>query len=208
MPLKFYIFILSVLNIVGIVGISIPSLQAYLLPFTPLNLSITLFLIFLNQRNKNIAFYGLCAFVFCFGLLIEILGVQTGLIFGSYEYGTTLGWKVKGTPPMIGVNWLLCILSVGSLLHYLKINKLLKIVLGASLLVALDYVIEPVAIKLNFWQWENNIIPLQNYAAWWIISAAMLTVYYALSFEKENRLAVFQFLVFILFFGILNFTLL
>ncbi|MBE0653483.1 MAG: carotenoid biosynthesis protein, partial [Bacteroidales bacterium] len=29
---------------------------------------------------------------------------------------------------------------------------------------------EPVAMHLDYWQWEGDIIPFQNYAAWFIIS--------------------------------------
>jgi putative membrane protein len=30
-------------------------------------------------------------------------------------------------------------------------------------MTALDYFVEPVAMALGFWHWENDVIPLQNY---------------------------------------------
>ncbi len=203
---KVLIIILLILNFVGIIGLSIPETQKYLLPFSPFNLLLS-FLFILLVQAKNFSFYGCCLFIFFFGLFAEIVGVGTGLIFGEYVYGSSLGWKVKGVPPIIGVNWLLCILSVGSFLSFFKINKWLKIIIGSSLLVLLDFYIEPVAIKLDFWHWGSDDIPIQNYVAWWLISAVMLLVYYNCTFEKYNALAYCQFLIFIIFFGILNLTL-
>ena len=44
-------------------------------------------------------------------LLLEIIGVKTGLIFGEYIYGNTLGFKVAEVPLIIGFNWLFVILG-------------------------------------------------------------------------------------------------
>jgi putative membrane protein len=37
-------------------------------------------------------------------------------------------------------------------------------------MTTLDFLVEPVAMKLGFWSWENDIIPLQNYAMWFLTS--------------------------------------
>jgi putative membrane protein len=37
-------------------------------------------------------------------------------------------------------------------------------------MTALDYFVEPVAMALGFWHWENDVIPLQNYMMWFITS--------------------------------------
>jgi uncharacterized membrane protein len=38
--------------------------------------------------------------------------------------------------------------------------------MAALLMVALDVLIEPVAVALDFWQWENAVIPIQNFVMW------------------------------------------
>jgi putative membrane protein len=44
---------------------------------------------------------------------------------------------------------------------------------SACLLVLLDILIEPVAIY-NFWSWNETIVPIKNYIAWFIISFIFL----------------------------------
>jgi bisanhydrobacterioruberin hydratase len=81
---------------------------------------------------------------------------------------------------------------------------LAKAALGAVLLVWLDTWIEPIAMKLDFWQWENNIIPLQNYIGWYVIGFIELAVFhYFLPFVK-NSIGIVLLLLQFLFFMLLN----
>ena len=48
-------------------------------------------------------------------------------------------------------------------------------------MVLLDIMIEPVAIELDFWQWEGGNIPLQNYLMWFIVALFMNWI---ISFNK------------------------
>jgi putative membrane protein len=71
---------------------------------------------------------------------------------------------------------------------------------GALLATFFDFTIEPVAIKLNFWQWQNHEIPVFNYACWFIISAVLLRLFKWLHFNKDNHFAVHLFIIQYLFF--------
>ena len=42
---------------------------------------------------------------FIVGMVAEMLGVNFGYIFGSYQYGEALGWKLFGVPLLLGANW-------------------------------------------------------------------------------------------------------
>jgi putative membrane protein len=42
---------------------------------------------------------------------LEVVGVKTGLIFGEYKYGSTLGIKLFEVPLIIGFNWVFVILG-------------------------------------------------------------------------------------------------
>lgn len=44
-------------------------------------------------------------------LLVEVIGVATGRVFGVYRYGAVLGWKLAGVPFVIGFNWALTVLA-------------------------------------------------------------------------------------------------
>ena len=52
---------------------------------------------------------------FLTGMITEILGVQWGWIFGNYQYGDALGYKVLGVPLLIGVNWALLTIITGAI---------------------------------------------------------------------------------------------
>ena len=83
---------------------------------------------------------------FTLGMLVEILGVNYGLIFGSYSYGENLGVKILGVPVLIGANWVMLSFITGAMGDALfRNNKLLAAISGAVLMVLIDLVIEPVA---------------------------------------------------------------
>ena len=194
---------LIIIYTVGVIGLS-SSFQASFLSLTATNLylSLSILLAFHKQWNKSFLFFiSLC---FVLGLLVEILGVATGLVFGNYHYGASLGFKIIDVPLVIGANWLMLTYCCGVILHSSKLHIFFKSLLGASIMVLLDFLIEPVAMKLDFWQWENNAIPIQNYAAWFLISLFLLLVFHSLSFNKHNFLAKTLLIIKFFFFALLN----
>ena len=101
----------------GLVGIALPVHEDFVL-LTPLNLLASLSLILWHHpkwdRPLSI-FLLLCFFT---GFLVELAGVQTGLIFGEYQYGEVLGWKIWGTPLIIGINWAMLVYASASSVNY------------------------------------------------------------------------------------------
>jgi len=78
-------------------------------------------------------------------------------------------------------------------------------IIDATFLVFMfDLIMEPVAVKLGYWQWENNTIPLYNYLCWIIISLGLLTVFRKLNQDKHNIFAVHLFIIQVLFFVVLR----
>ncbi|MBL7889309.1 MAG: carotenoid biosynthesis protein, partial [Bacteroidia bacterium] len=138
------------------------------------------------------------------GFFLEVAGIHTGVIFGNYQYGKTLGTQFLNVPLVMGFNWLMLIYSAGVIFESLKANKYIKSLFGAGLLVSLDLLLEPVAMKYDFWAWSNGTIPLQNYVAWFIAAFFMLLLFYNLNFSKNNRLALLLYIVQFVFFSILN----
>jgi len=131
------------------------------------------------------------------------LGVQTGQIFGSYEYGPVLGWKVFDTPLMIGVNWAMLVYCAGVTVNHIApmMNKIGKALLAAGMMTGLDFFIEPVAIHYNFWQWNEGAVPLQNYLAWFVIAFLLLLAFYQLMGRAKNKVGVILFILQFLFFA-------
>ncbi|HRZ22364.1 MAG TPA: carotenoid biosynthesis protein, partial [Bacteroidales bacterium] len=94
---------------VGVAGLAIPATHSLFVRLTPLSLllSLTVLLLFHPAWSTRLAIYFLI--IFTAGLLVEAIGVNTGVIFGEYAYGSVLGLTIWGTPLMIGVNWLMLI---------------------------------------------------------------------------------------------------
>ncbi len=112
---------------------------------------------------------------------IEWIGVKTGRIFGNYYYGSTLQPVFLGVPLAIGFAWLVMLLSATAIFQRIQTgfaikNKLLQALGIAALMVIFDLVMEPAAMKLAYWNWSGNHIPLQNYLAWFLISLIIIAV--------------------------------
>lgn len=201
---KFAGLILTIVYLVGIVGILWPIHPDFIL-LTPLNLIFSLFMLLSFHRKWDLGFYLFALICMLAGFFVEVAGVKTGVIFGEYAYGATLGPKWLEVPLMMAVNWLILVYATGMIGHFLirKYNAL-KAALGATLMVLLDLLIEPVAISRDFWHWAGGEIPLQNYFAWWVISWILLMVFYGLTKKEYNRLAPIIYVNQVTFFAILN----
>jgi putative membrane protein len=202
---RFVSFLLVVIYIVGLLGIGLP-LHPDFVRLTPLNLLVSVALLLWNHPVWQPKAMAVLAFIFIFGFLAEAHGTNYGLIFGNYQYGNVMGWQLWKTPLSAGLLWLIVTYGVGVLMNQVARawHFLAKAALGAFLLVWLDSWIEPVAIKLSFWQWENNTIPLQNYIGWYIIGFIELAVFhYFLPFMK-NSIGLVLLLLQFLFFMVLN----
>lgn len=197
--------ILPLMHIAGVVGLQLPVSQSLFKTLVPFHLLSCVGLLFLFQEEWNTSTIILWLTSYLVGFFIEALGVHTGLIFGAYHYGETLGWKIIDIPVLIGANWLILVFCTGVVIQHLHPNKWLKAAVGAALIVFIDVLIEPVAIKLDFWVWEGPTVPLQNYIAWYIISFGLLCLFYSLSFPKKNRIAGLLLICQALFFAVHNF---
>ena len=204
---RFYValFILLSVYTVGLIGIGLGDweIREHFLSLTPLNLLLTVAVLFWNQENRNLRLAGMCGFVFLFGFFIEVAGVKTGWIFGSYFYGKTLGLKILDVPLMIGVNWMMLVYCIAAVLQPIK-NSLLSAFAGAAVMTLLDVLIEPVAIRLDFWHWSNELIPLQNFAAWFVLSFVLFVCFRRFVPVLRNKLAKWVLFIQFMFFAFLN----
>lgn len=195
--------ILVILYVVGIVGLGSVN-RDWFLAATPLTLVISAGLLLLNHGEWNRAAVLAVSVAALVGFLVEVVGVKTGVIFGEYAYGATLGAKLWAVPLVIGLNWLLLTYTTGALAARLRLPRIVQAALAAVAMTALDLLIEPIAMALDFWQWSGGIVPLQNYIAWFVVSFALLLLFQYLRFDKRNPVAAPILALQVLFFGILN----
>ena len=154
---------------VGIAGMIIPFTRDFFKTLTPVILLLSIFLVYLFHEGYTRRFWIISAVVFALGFLAEVIGVSTGLLFGTYSYGTTLGPQLFHTPLMIGVNWLLLVYCSFHIAGRFVEPLYFRSVVAGALMVVYDFALEPAAIYLDMWSWEGGAVPLQNYLAWGII---------------------------------------
>ena len=194
----FFVFFYTV----GIVGIFLPASRELMIKTTPLALLLSIFALALFQTSVwNVRTIGIMAFIFIAGFSVEVLGVQTGVIFGEYTYGNTLGIKLWETPLMIGLNWVLMVYLSSALIHKLKLNVWLKALISTLIMLSYDVVLEPVAPKLDMWSWSNDFAPFQNYLVWGILAFLFQSALVLAKVKPQNPIAASilgsQFLFFI-----------
>lgn len=203
------IFIVSLMMIVGFYGLVFSTEKNYYQNLTPLNLIITTICLAICAKS-NYSIVGIKNWISVFilicviGFLIEVIGVKSKLIFGEYFYGNKLGPKLIDVPLIIGLNWGLLIFCVVAITHKLYSNLFMRAAVGASLMVLLDILIEPIAFSFNWWGWGDKTIPLQNYFAWWLISFALLITCFKLLKQPENKSGIWIYSMQIIFFSLLN----
>jgi putative membrane protein len=198
------VFILIVFHAVGFYGLAFSTNPGWFRSLSPLNLVLTNLLLFSFHKNWNRPFLVFGALVLLVGFFSEVVGVHTGLLFGNYTYGDSLGPKLWEIPLIIALNWLLLVYSTGILVQRLAVPWLLKAFLAAGLMVLLDMLIEPVAAVLDYWTWQGFQIPASNYWGWLGVAFVLQICFQKAGFQKQNALASFVYGVQVLFFIGLN----
>ena len=200
-PLLFLIIMYSV----GVVGHIIPSVKPLMIFLTPFTLlltgSVTLYFSF-QKGNTKLIVWGLIVYIITFSL--EVIGVKTGYIFGSYYYGNILGLQLFDVPMIIGFNWVVIILGAIGIASRIHKSAFQIALLTGTFAVLFDLMLEPVAIKLSYWAWELGFIPLQNYYAWFGIAFFASLFSSKLKLELEDSLFIYYFLIQLTFFILLS----
>lgn len=201
---KISLMVLAILHLVGMVGLLSPF-KPWIMALTPVHLILCSTLLLWGVGFKSPAFKWWFILVVLIGYGVEVAGVKTGLIFGQYHYGETLGFKIFDVPVIIGLNWFLVSYGAYSLVSRLKSSAWIKIMLASLLCVGLDVLIEPVAINLDYWQWENGI-PIRNYVGWFGVSLIIQFLAFMAVKQpiKPHPLAVSVYFIQFAFFLLLN----
>jgi putative membrane protein len=219
---KFFVatFIALLFHVSGCIGM-FTSYKDWFIANTPVNLLLMFALLLWTQEKKNVQFALFVLTCFAVGMLVEIVGVNTSLLFGRYQYGDVLGLEFMNVPWLIGINWFLIIytsaMAVSQVHNWVEekyvtagvflspqIKNLSLIIDGALLATFFDYVMEPVAMKLGYWSWFNSSIPFMNYLCWFFISILLLYAFTKLTFNRHNQFAVHLLIIQLLFFGVLR----
>ena len=200
----FAILWVTLVHFFGIIGVYF--LPDWFLPATPLIILVSAIVVILRYekyRQSRIVAFIVIAFL---AYLIEVYGVQTGNLFGTYTYGNNLGWKLFGVPIIIGVNWAaLLMVSQQLTTHYIGINnRFFSAVSVGVLMTMFDLLLEVLAPQFEFWSFTHlNYAPLQNFIGWFGVSFCFGLYTYS-HFRNQNRTAVLYGIAQLLFFMVLG----
>jgi isopentenyl-diphosphate delta-isomerase len=136
-------------------------------------------------------------------LTIETSAIITGFPYGHFGYSELLGAKIFGyvpwtvflawTPLVIGAYAVAATVfrEQFSVLSFEFPVRLFRIVLTAIILVALDLVLDPGAVKLGFWQYDGGGffygVPLSNFLGW-LFSGAIAGIVLEMFFAFKRPL--------------------
>ena len=215
------VFIALLFHISGLIGILFTDHKDWFIRNTVFNLLLMAVLLILTQREKNLHFF-LFFFITCLaGICVEIIGTNSAFLFGNYRYGDVLGFKVFGVPLIIGINWFIVIYCTAVVTQFyedrmlrrlqareISISRKMQLVSfitdAALLTVFFDWLMEPVAVKLGYWHWQDDKVPVYNYICWLVISALLLWLFRRLAFNRHNIFAVHLLVIQLLFFLVLR----
>ena len=201
---KYSVWFLILFYAVGITGFVIPQTHSFFKSLTPFALLMSAgFLVWFHRPAYTTKTLLVFVVIFMFSFLAEMVGVQTGSIFGHYIYGESLGLKILETPLIIGLNWLMLIYCTKVIADRLTNNEKIKPFTGAFLMVFYDLVLEQAAPKLDMWSWEGGTIPVQNYVAWFVFAFFFHLMIRKAKVEFKNPLAIPVYLIQFFFFIIL-----
>ncbi len=198
------IFIIWLFAISGIIGVS-SGAQDWFLSLTPLNLLLSLGMVLWHIKGYNYKVIIGLAIPFFLGFIAEALGVNFGLIFGTYIYGENLGYKVFGVPLMICVNWTLLTATTADVAKYISKNSVISALIGAALMTGLDFILEVSAPRFDFWEFENGVVPIQNYIGWFVTAFIAHLGYQSFKVKTNTIISWHVLISIILFFTVFLF---
>ena len=201
----FAIIIIWAFQIFGAIGILFWN-REWFINMTPFTLLLYFIIIYSRDLDNHKKVFFLLL-TFSWGIFSEIIGVNTGLIFGSYEYGKTLGFQVLNVPLVIGINWVVTTVICGTIASQVKVKAPLQILIAITLMLILDGLIEPVAPKIDMWKFnhEGGMAPLSNYISWGLVALPLQSYLVLKNLRFDIYISSNLYLSQLLFFAALSF---
>jgi putative membrane protein len=164
-------------------------------------INVVVFSFIVKNNKKKLTALFLFIILALFGIyLLQIARLNNNEIFGSFWFGGALGHKITEVPFIASIFWTIAIFSSLSLSSKIVKAGILRIFLSSLFIVIFDFFLEPVAMKLNYWQWENKAVPVSNYIVWFITSTILAGTIMALKIEPRSQVSRSFFLIQTVFF--------
>jgi uncharacterized membrane protein len=170
-----------------------PLVNIFLTAFILVSYAIAVYHTVKQKNNKLILL--ISATIFGFILELLMIGVTHG-----YCYNPSWILMIGPVPSAIILSWGIIIYSVDQLLHKINLTLVPFALVNAFIAVLLDFILDPVAIRLSLWTWnidlQNNRpimtedyygIPWGNYWGWyWAIFSFVLVFRFLNQFFQSH----------------------
>lgn len=190
LPITFIVF-----YCVGLVLYFMPLTHNLFMQITPYTLVLVALAIFSHHKVWNIKTIAVFVSIFILSIIVEIIGVTTGKIFGIYEYGKGLGIKIADVPIVIGLNWVFLVYASNSIISKYTSKNIPIIVGAASLMVLYDILLEKVAPLMDMWLFSKNDAPISNYVVWFLLALFFNWAVQQFKINTHNRPARWLFFI-------------
>ena len=196
---KYTIHLLLIFHVIGM-ALFIYLQEAPSISYLTILLSAVLVLINEPKSNRSILLF---LTIFLLGYVIELIGIQTGWLFGDYSYQPAMGPLFMSTPIIIGATWYAVVVGAANIARKIKASIIGRSLLAGLFAAFLDFFIEKVAIAYGLWNWELGFVPFYNYLCWFIFSVLFAFIY--LRFQKAtNKSSIYLFIIWLGFFALLT----
>ncbi|MBE1492413.1 carotenoid biosynthesis protein [Plantactinospora soyae] len=118
------------------------------------------------------------------GLLVEALGVATGVPFGGYTYSGELGPKLAGVPLVIPLAWTWMAWPAWLAAIRLARPGPARIALAGVGLAGWDLFLDPQMVAEGYWSWRDPTpalpgvpdVPVSNYLGWLLFAVLLMAL--------------------------------
>lgn len=129
------------------------------------------------------------------GYAVEVLGVHTGVPFGSYAYSSALGPRLFGVPPVVGLAWTMLAWPAALAARRLVHGRLARVAVGGWALATADLFLDPQLVAGGAWTWHYpsphlpgvSDVPLTNYVGWLAVGLLLSAFVQALAGDGDDR---------------------
>ncbi len=132
------------------------------------------------------------------GLLVEIVGVGTGVPFGSYRYTGSLGPRVFDVPLLVGLAWTMLAWPSALVARRLTANPVARVLAQAWAMTAGDLFLDPQLVSAGQWRWRDPSphlpgvadVPLTNLAGWLLVTVVLSGLVQAVVGDGDDTLGI------------------
>jgi uncharacterized membrane protein len=139
---------------------------------------------------------GVLVLVAVVAVLLEALGLATGVPYGQYTYSEALGPTLLGVPFLVPLAWLMMAWPSWVLAARLAPrSRPARVLVAAYVFAAWDVVLDPQMVQAGYWRWADpqpglpgiDTVPLTNLAGWLLAGVVLMTLLDLLARPTASR---------------------